>query len=43
MIAGLNLRLAAVALVAVPILLLSIKVFGRALRVRGTAAQPAHN
>lgn len=37
----LNLRLAAVALVAVPILLLSIKVFGRAMRVRGTAAQQA--
>ena len=39
--ARLNLRLAAVALVAVPILLLSIKVFGRAMRVRGTAAQQA--
>jgi ATP-binding cassette subfamily B protein/subfamily B ATP-binding cassette protein MsbA len=37
----LNLRLAAVAMVAVPILLLSIKVFGRAMRVRGTAAQQA--
>lgn len=37
----LNLRLAAVALVAVPILLLSIKVFGRAMRVRGTVAQQA--
>jgi len=39
--ARLNLRLATVALVAVPILLLSIKVFGRAMRVRGTAAQQA--
>ncbi len=39
--AQLNLRLAAVAMVAVPILLLSIKVFGRAMRVRGTAAQQA--
>jgi ATP-binding cassette subfamily B protein len=39
--AQLNLRLAAVALVAVPVLLLSIKVFGRAMRVRGTAAQQA--
>jgi ATP-binding cassette, subfamily B, bacterial len=39
--ARLNLRLAIVAMVAVPILLLSIKVFGRALRVRGTAAQQA--
>src|SRR6266478_790346 len=39
--ARLNLRLAAVALVAVPILLLSIKVFGRAMRVRGAAAQQA--
>jgi len=39
--AQLNLRLAAVALIAVPILLLSIKVFGRAMRVRGTAAQQA--
>lgn len=41
--AQLNLRLAAVALVAVPILLLSIKVFGRAMRVRGTAAQQAES
>ncbi len=39
--AQLNLRLAAVAMIAVPILLLSIKVFGRAMRVRGTAAQQA--
>ena len=39
--AQLNLRLAAVALIAVPILLLSIKVFGRAMRMRGTAAQAA--
>src|SRR5512144_1095219 len=39
----LNLRLAAVAMVAVPILLLSIKVFGRAMRVRGTAAQQAES
>ena len=39
--ARLNLRLTAVALVAVPVLLLSIKVFGRAMRVRGTAAQQA--
>ena len=41
--AQLNLRLTAVALVAVPILLLSIKVFGRAMRVRGTAAQQAES
>jgi ATP-binding cassette subfamily B protein len=41
--ARLNLPLTAVALVAVPILLLSIKVFGRALRVRGTAAQQAES
>ncbi len=41
--AQLNLRLAAVAMVAVPILLLSIKVFGRAMRVRGTAAQQAES
>src|SRR5882724_308816 len=41
--AQLNLRLAAVAMVAVPILLLSIKVFGRAVRVRGTAAQQAES
>jgi ATP-binding cassette subfamily B protein len=39
--ARLNARLTAVALIAVPILLLSIKVFGRLLRVRGTAAQQA--
>lgn len=39
--ARLNLRLAAVALIAVPILLLSIKVFGRAMQVRGTEAQQA--
>ena len=41
--ARLNLRLTAVALVAVPILLLSIKVFGRAMRVRGMAAQQAES
>jgi ATP-binding cassette subfamily B protein/subfamily B ATP-binding cassette protein MsbA len=41
--AQLNLRLAAVAMVAVPILVLSIKVFGRAMRVRGTAAQQAES
>ena len=41
--ARLNLRLAAVAMVAVPILLLSIKVFGRAMRMRGTAAQQAES
>jgi ATP-binding cassette subfamily B protein/subfamily B ATP-binding cassette protein MsbA len=39
----LNLQLTAVALVAVPILLLSIKVFGRAMRMRGTAAQQAES
>jgi ABC-type multidrug transport system fused ATPase/permease subunit len=39
--ARLNLRLTAVALVAVPILVLSMKVFGRAMRVRGSAAQQA--
>ena len=39
--ARLNVRLTAVALVAVPILVLSINVFGRAMRVRGTAAQQA--
>ena len=39
--ARLNLRLTAVALVAVPILVLSINVFGRAMRIRGTAAQQA--
>ncbi len=39
--ARLNLHLTAVALVAVPILLVSIKVFGRAMRLRGTAAQQA--
>jgi ATP-binding cassette subfamily B protein/subfamily B ATP-binding cassette protein MsbA len=41
--ARLNLRLTAVALVAVPTLLLSIKVFGRVMRVRGTAAQQAES
>src|SRR6266566_3157322 len=41
--ARLNLRLTAVALVAVPILLLSIKVFGRAMRSRGLAAQQAES
>jgi ATP-binding cassette subfamily B protein/subfamily B ATP-binding cassette protein MsbA len=39
--ARLNLQLTAVALVAVPILLVSITVFGRAMRLRGTAAQQA--
>ncbi|HEU5192301.1 MAG TPA: ABC transporter ATP-binding protein [Methylomirabilota bacterium] len=39
--ARLNLQLTAVALVAVPVLILSIKVFGRAMRMRGTAAQQA--
>jgi ATP-binding cassette subfamily B protein len=39
--ARLNLRLTAVALVAVPVLLLSMKVFGHAMRLRGTAAQQA--
>jgi ATP-binding cassette, subfamily B, bacterial len=41
--AQLNLRLTAVALVAVPVLLLSIKVFGRALRLRGATAQQAES
>jgi ATP-binding cassette subfamily B protein/subfamily B ATP-binding cassette protein MsbA len=41
--ARLNLPLTAVALVAVPVLLVSIKVFGRAMRVRGTAAQQAES
>jgi len=41
--AHLNLRLTVVALVAVPILLLSIKVFGRAMRSRGLAAQQAES
>jgi ATP-binding cassette, subfamily B, bacterial len=41
--ARLNLRLTAVALVAVPILLLSIKVFGRAMRARGMVAQQAES
>ncbi|MGZ3460370.1 MAG: ABC transporter ATP-binding protein, partial [Archangium sp.] len=41
--ARLDLRLTAVALVAVPILLLSIKVFGRAMRERGTVAQQAES
>jgi ATP-binding cassette subfamily B protein len=39
--ARLNLRLTAVALVAVPVLIVSFKVFGRAMQVRGTAAQQA--
>ncbi|HKZ08728.1 MAG TPA: ABC transporter ATP-binding protein [Methylomirabilota bacterium] len=39
--AQLNLYLTGVALVAVPVLMLSMKVFGRALRLRGTAAQQA--
>ena len=39
--ARLNLELTAVALVAVPVLMLSMKVFGRAMRLRGTAAQQA--
>jgi ATP-binding cassette subfamily B protein/subfamily B ATP-binding cassette protein MsbA len=38
-----DLRLTGVALVAVPILLLSIKVFGRAMRERGTVAQQAES
>jgi ATP-binding cassette, subfamily B, bacterial len=37
----LNPRLAAVALLAVPLLLTSIKLFGRAMRARGTVAQEA--
>jgi ATP-binding cassette subfamily B protein len=41
--ARLDLRLTGVALVAVPILLLSIKVFGRAMRERGTVAQQAES
>ena len=41
--ARLNLQLTAVALVAVPILLLSIKVFGRAMQMRGMAAQQAES
>ena len=41
--ARLDLRLTGVALVAVPILLLSIKVFGRAMRERGMVAQQAES
>jgi ATP-binding cassette subfamily B protein/subfamily B ATP-binding cassette protein MsbA len=41
--ARLDLRLTAVAMVAVPILVLSFKVFGRAMRERGTAAQQAES
>jgi ABC-type multidrug transport system fused ATPase/permease subunit len=41
--ARLDLRLTGVALVAVPVLLLSIKVFGRAMRERGTVAQQAES
>ena len=41
--ARLNLHLTAVALVAVPILLVSIKVFGGAMRARGMAAQQAES
>ncbi len=41
--ARLNLYLTAVALVAVPILLVSIKVFGGAMRSRGMAAQQAES
>jgi len=41
--ARLNLGLTAVALLAVPILLLSIKVFGRAMRMRGMVAQQAES
>ncbi len=41
--AQLNLRLTVVALVAVPILMLSIKVFGQAMRARGMAAQQAES
>ncbi len=43
MMAGLNLYLTAVALVAVPVLLVSIKVFGGAMRSRGMAAQQAES
>jgi ATP-binding cassette, subfamily B, bacterial len=43
MMARLNLYLTAVALVAVPILLVSIKVFGGAMRSRGMAAQQAES
>src|SRR5262245_25082072 len=39
--ARLNLQLTAVALIAIPTLLASIKVFGRLLRARGAAAQQA--
>src|SRR5262249_55516563 len=41
--ARLNARLTMVALVAVPILLLSIKVFGRSMRMRGVSAQRAES
>jgi ATP-binding cassette subfamily B protein/subfamily B ATP-binding cassette protein MsbA len=41
--ARLNLYLTAVALVAVPVLLISIKIFGRAMRSRGMAAQQAES
>jgi len=41
--ARLNLYLTAVALVAVPILLISIKIFGGAMRSRGMAAQQAES
>ncbi len=43
MMARLNLYLTAVALIAVPILLVSIKVFGGAMRSRGMAAQQAES
>jgi ATP-binding cassette subfamily B protein/subfamily B ATP-binding cassette protein MsbA len=41
--ARLNLHLTAVALVAVPMLLLSIRIFGRAMRARGMVAQQAES
>ncbi len=43
MMARLNLYLTAVALVAVPVLLVSIKIFGGAMRSRGMAAQQAES
>jgi len=43
MMARLNLYLTGVALIAVPILLVSIKVFGGAMRARGMAAQQAES
>jgi len=41
--ARLNLRLTAVALIAVPILLVSLKLFGRAMSTRGVVAQQAES